>query len=98
MIDLVGVVFSVANTLILLGGVVLTLYGQYYFREGILVKTLKRGFVVTVIMFVHFFLNTLNELSILAVPGVVSDVLEFSFTVGLGYLAYAFIRDWKTIG
>jgi hypothetical protein len=98
MADLVTLGFSVVDTILAFAGIVATLYGRYYFKEGLLVKTLSRGTVVVSSMFLHFLLETLGDAGILAVPDIVGILLEFGFTVALAYLMFAFIRDWKSLG
>jgi hypothetical protein len=90
--------FSITDTVIMFFGMVMVLYGQYYFKEGLLVKTLQRAFVVSVIILLHFFLGMLNDLSLVVVPSAAGNFLELAFTVGLVYLTYAFVNDWRNLG
>ena len=98
MIDPVTTGFAVVNTILAFAGIIMTFYGQYWFKEGLLVKTLRRGSVVATLLFFHFLLDTLRDASILAEPVFLSYILEFGFTIALGYLTFAFIRDWQNFG
>ncbi|MGA3406559.1 MAG: hypothetical protein ABSD49_12575 [Candidatus Bathyarchaeia archaeon] len=95
--DLLSTLVSLVNTVIMAFGIVTTIYGWYYFKGGIVAKTLERACFVAVILFLHFLLNFLAAVDVLVVP-VIGEILEFAFTVGLVYLAVAFVRDWKNLG
>jgi len=96
MIDPVTTGFAVVNTILAFGGIIMTFYGQYWFKEGLLVKTLKRGSVAATLLFLHYLLDALGYIGFLAVLDLVSKIFEFGFTIALAYLTFAFIRDWKT--
>ena len=96
--DTISVVFSVINSVVSFLGLVTVIYGMRYFKEGLPVKSLRRGVLVTLLIFVHFMLDALGELGTVSSPPVIGHVLELAFTLALGYLAYGFIRDWQKIG
>ncbi len=98
MTDVLSSFFSIVNSAIMGCGIVVVLYGQYYFKEGLMVKTFRRALPVSIVLFIHFFLDMLSEFSILALPYIVGDFLEFIFTIGLAYVLYALVDDWKKIG
>jgi hypothetical protein len=89
--------FGIVNSILAFVGVVITLYGQHYFQGGILSKTLRRATVVALILFVHYVLGTLADLSVIPYMPLLGEVLELAFTLGLAYLTYGLIRDWQKI-
>jgi hypothetical protein len=98
MMDPVGTSISAINTIIMFAGIIICLYGQLYFKEGILVKTARRAAVVSSILFLHFFLNTMRGYSLLTFPDIVGEFLEFCFTIGLVNMAYGYLHDWQKLG
>lgn len=96
MIDLFTGV-AIVNSLLAFAGVVLTVYGQYYFREGLLVRTFRRGTLVALLLFLHFIVEALGDLGVIAHMPQVGEVLEFAFTLALAYLSYGLIKDWQKI-
>ena len=90
--------FAVVNAILAFGGIIMTFYGQYWFKEGLLVKTLKRGPVAATLLFLHYLLDALGYTVFLAVPDLVSKIFEFGFTIALAYLTFAFIKDWQNFG
>ena len=96
--DLLTTLISLANTVMMACGIVTTVYGWRHFKDGLVAKTLERSCVVSVLLFLHFLLNFLAASNLLTGPLVISEILESAFTLGLLYLAVAFVRDWKNIG
>ncbi len=97
MTDSLSVAFAIINTLFASAGVVITLYGQHYFQQGLLARTLIRGTVVAVLLLAHFALDMLAGLGVMEPLPLVGHLLELGFTLGLAYLTYGMIRDWQTI-
>jgi hypothetical protein len=98
MSDTVSIAFGVVNSALAFVGLLLTLYGRSYFKQGLMVKTLKRGTIVAIFLFSHFTIEALGDIGFIPPMPMLGYVLEFAFTLGLAYLAYGFIRDWQTLG
>lgn len=98
MTDQVTLGFAVVNTILALTGIIMTLYAQNYFKGGLLAKTARRGTVVVTLLFLHFFIDLLEDIGAYATPAFVGHFLEFGFTVALTYVAYALVKDWQNFG
>ena len=95
MTDQVTLGFAVVNTILAFTGIIMTLYGQHYFKGGLLAKTTMRAIVVVTLLFLHFFFDLLDDIGAYPTPAFVGHVLEFGFTITLTYVAYALVRDWQ---
>ncbi len=95
--DLVGLLFASVNVClsVLILGIVT--YGVSYFKDGVLVKTLRRARLVAVLLFLLFLTEALIAVGILPSNTPINDILGTVFLVSFIYLAYGFTNDWKTL-
>lgn len=98
MTDQVTFGFAVVNTVLAFTGIIMSFYGQHFFKGGLLAKTARRGTLVVTLLFLHFFLDLLEAIGAYAAPTFVGHFLEFGFTITLTYVAYAFVKDWQNFG
>ncbi len=98
MADSIGQGFAIVNSLLAFAGLLMTLYGQRYFKEGLLVKTFRRGAIAAALLFLHFLFITLGEVDVISRSHFIDNVFEFSFTLALAYVTFGLIRDWKSLG
>ncbi len=94
--DSIALVLAALNSFLAFGGVLMTVWGQYYFKSGVLVKTLRRGTLAAVLLFLHFLLQVMESVGLSSAGGFES-VLELLFTLALAYTTYGFINDWRSL-
>ena len=95
--DPVGLLFASVNvglSILVLG---MTIYGVSYFKSGLLVKTLRRAWLLAILLFSYFLTQALVAMDLLPSETPIDDVLGTLFMLSMIYLAYGFINDWKTL-
>ena len=85
---------NVGLSIVVLG---LVAYGVNYFKSGLLAKTIKRARLVAVLLLLYFFTQTLIAIDFLPSNTLIDDVLATLAVLSLIYLAYNFIKDWKSL-
>jgi hypothetical protein len=73
------------------------IWGMRYFKQGILVKTLRRASLAAILLFLTFSANALVAVDLLPSNTDIDDTLGVLFMLALLYLTYGFVNDWRTL-
>lgn len=86
-------VLSWINAVLAFGGVIMTLWGTYHFKSGLVAKTLRRGQPAAFLLFIYFFVFALAGYDVGPSVGI-EDILVTAFMLAITYATYGFISDW----
>ena len=75
-------------------GFLLILVGIRRFETGLLVRALKRGIPVGIILFLYFLTQIWIAMGLLPPDTPMEGILGTLFMVGLLYVTYGFVNDW----
>ena len=92
-----GLFFSSLNVVlatIILG---LDVWGIRRFTTRLVVKNLKRGLLVAIVLFLYFLAVGLIAADILPPNSPVDDVLGTMLVLSLVYVAYGYVGDWRRL-
>jgi len=95
----IGWIFAAGLNAIITAAILLWIIrGTNYFQNGLLVRTLRRLGVVTVLMLLYFL--AMAFISVYQISGITASVdymLGTMFVAALWYTAYAFTNDWRKL-
>ena len=95
--DILGLAFAITNALLAFVILCVVIWGIRYFKQGILVKTLRRAGLAAILLFFTFSADALVAVDVLPSNTDIDDALGVLFMLALLYLAYGFINDWRTL-
>jgi hypothetical protein len=76
---------------------VLSVWGVNYFKRGTFATTLRRVWIVALLLFTYFVTEAMVAYGYLESTTPIDDVLGTLFMVALLYVAYGFVNDWKNL-
>jgi hypothetical protein len=95
--DILGLILAMLNALLVLIMSCIVVWGVRYFKQGILIKTLKRTGLAAALLFLTFSADALVAADILPSNTDIDDLLGLLFMLALLYLAYGFVNDWRKL-
>ena len=95
--DTLGLFFASLNVVLAILILVLDVWGIRRFTTRLVVKNLKRGLLVAILLFLYFLSVGLIAAGILPASSPVDDVLGTIFVISLVYVAYGYVGDWRKL-
>jgi hypothetical protein len=95
--DLIGLTFAVINLGLGFFTIILVFKAVKYFKEGIIVRSLKRAWFPAIAITLFFLTEALVAIDFLPSNTPIDDILGTIFMLGLLYVARGFIKDWKEL-
>ena len=92
-----GLFFSSLNVVLAAVILGLDIWGIRRFTTRLVVKNLKRGLLVAILLFLYFLTTGLIAVDILPSNSPVDDVLGTILVLSLVYVAYGYVTDWRKL-
>jgi len=93
-IHLGAAVLNVAVAILILAWAII---GARYFKEGLLVKTMRRLMYTSILLLLHFLAIALVANNSLPNNTSIDDLFGVFFMIALFYTTYSFTNDWRKI-
>lgn len=95
--ETLGLIFSSLNVVLATLILGLDVWGIRRFTTRLVVKNLKRGLLVAILLFLYFLAVGLISVDILPSNSPVDDVLGTILVLSLVYVAYGYVSDWRKL-
>jgi uncharacterized membrane protein YozB (DUF420 family) len=97
MVDSLELGLAMLNVVLSGVGFLLIIAGIRWFETGLFVRALKRAIPAGLLLFLLFFTKAMVAMGALPSDSLIEDILGTLFMLGLLFVTYGLVNDWKQL-